>query len=106
MYLSPLSILYTSGLNQCDDFITEADLDKKIKSYKDNRTIPKLQVFYKDGHHFTLNNSELRVCKRLQNDGLCHRIRVERVPVKCIPKGILEMMVIPEPNVTFKKGRI
>lgn len=29
MYLSPLSILYTSGLNQSDDFITEADLDKK-----------------------------------------------------------------------------
>jgi hypothetical protein len=36
MYLSPLSILYTSGLNQCDDFITEADLDKNVNSVLNN----------------------------------------------------------------------
>lgn len=103
MYLSPLNILYTNGVNQTEDLVTEADLEKKIKSYKENRQIPKLQVFCKDGHYFTLNNAELRVCRRLQNDGFCHRIRVERVPVKRIPKGILEMMIIPNPDVPFKR---
>lgn len=103
MYLSPLNIYYTSVENQPEDFVTEIDLEKMTKSYKEKRQCPKLQVFYKNKHYFTLNNAELRVCRRLQNDGFCHMIRVERVPVKRIPKGILEMMVVPEKQSTANK---
>jgi hypothetical protein len=106
MYLSPLSIYYTSVENQPEDLVTEIDLEKMTKSYKEKRQCPKLQVFYKNQHYFTLNNAALRVCRRLQNDGFCHTIRVERVPVKRIPKGILEMMVVPEQQSAANKGRL
>lgn len=104
MYLCPLNILYTCDASQSEQLVTEADLDKKVKSVKEKKQIPKLQVFYKDGHYFTLNNAELRVCRKLQNDGICPRIKVERVPEYRIPKGILDMMVIPKPDVTFTLG--
>ncbi|CAG2241108.1 unnamed protein product [Mytilus edulis] len=96
MYLSPLNIFYTNVEHLSEDLLTETDLERKVKSYKDKEQIPKLQVFYKCGRYFTLNNAELRVCRKLQNDGFCHRIKVEKVPVKRIPKGILDTMEVPE----------
>lgn len=105
MYLSPLNIFYTNVEHLSEDLLTETDLERKVKSYKDKKQIPKLQVFYKCGRYFTLNNAELRVCRKLQNDGFCHRIKVEKVPVKRIPKGILDTMEVPETDCPITRGK-
>ncbi len=50
----------------------------------------------KDGHWFTLNNSQLELCRRLEQEGSCTRVKVDVVPTTEVPEDVRRMMVVPE----------
>ena len=96
MLLSPSSIYFI-----CDgksNVLTQV-LDKSVLDVSRqvvlNGDAPRLQVVQKDGHYFTLNNAQLQLCRHLEKDGMCSRVKVEVVPLTDVPEDVRRMMVIP-----------
>ena len=56
---------------------------------------PRLQVVEKEGTWFTLNNAHLELCRYLEGDGTCKRVRVHVVPLSEVPKNVRNMMIPP-----------
>lgn len=106
MFLTPSSINFTNctGQTTIEEMTSEKDIEQLTRKYIEKGYYPKLQVAEKEGHFYTLNNTQLQVFRRLEKDGHCKRVKVECISIKRIPEGIREMMTVP--NHTFKnKGK-
>lgn len=84
---SDLTSMATSGVDQ--------DLVRKVAETGD---LPKIQVVHKDGHWFTLNNSQLDLCRNLEEVGSCSKVRADIVPLTQIPPLVRKLMAIPPAN--------
>ena len=97
MFLPPSTIHYIHSEkdgNVITDSIEQSiiDLSRKIVQ---NSDIPKLQAVLKEGHYFALNNSQLDLCRRLEEDGKCTKVKVDVVPLSEVPEHVRGMMVLP-----------
>lgn len=54
---------------------------------------PKLQVFKQTGQYFTLNNSDLHLCRLLEKRGEIETVRVEMIPRHRVPKGVSALLL-------------
>ena len=103
MFMAPSNIHYMTSQDD-NNFIVDGgpdrqdivDLSRKIIQNGDK--CPKVQVVEKDGFWFTLNNSQLDLCRRLEIDGKCTRVKVDLVPLTDVPEQVLLMMVAPRPE--------
>ena len=64
---------------------------------------PKLQVFKQTGQYFTLNNSELHLCRLLEKRGEIETVRVEMIPRHRVPKGV-SALLFPRDGVQSEGG--
>ncbi|XP_064642702.1 nucleolar transcription factor 1-like isoform X2 [Lineus longissimus] len=95
-YLEPSCIYYiTSEVNNMTAGNKDYDVREISKKVLVNGDIPKVQVVEKDGHWFTLNNLQLEVCQRLQQDGRCKKVKADIIPISEIPDELLKLMVLP-----------
>ena len=96
MFLPPSTIHYIHS--EKDNILTDSieqsiiDLSRKIVQ---NGDLPKIQAVLKEGQYFTLNNSQLDLCRRLEEDGKCTKVKVDVVPLSEVPEQVRGMMVIP-----------
>lgn len=97
MFLAPSSVYFTNctGKLSVQDITKEKDLIDVSRKIAKSGDFPKLQVVEKDGHYFTLNNTQLQLCRRLEQDGMCRRVKVERISMTQVPEGIRKMMTVP-----------
>ena len=97
MYLSPSMVHFIHG---ADKTIISHSIDRSIldvsRKILQNGDYPKIQVVEKEGLWFTLNNSQLELCRRLEQEGSCTRVKVDVVPITEVPEDVRRMMVIPE----------
>ncbi|XP_064594601.1 uncharacterized protein LOC135461430 [Liolophura sinensis] len=100
MFLAPSHIHFTdcTGLLALHEITPEESFIEISRKIVQKGDCPKLQVVEKAGNFFTLNNTQLHVFRRLEAQGKCPRVRVDKVPLSEIPEGILRMMVIPVKN--------
>ena len=56
---------------------------------------PKVQVVEKDGRWFTLNNAQLCLYQRLEQEGRGRQVKVHVVPLNDVPQEVRRMMVVP-----------
>ncbi|KAL5018884.1 hypothetical protein ScPMuIL_004606 [Solemya velum] len=97
MFLAPSSIYFTNctGKLSIQDITKEKDLIDVSRKIVQSGDYPKLQVVEKDGNYFTLNNTQLQLCRRLEQDGMCRKVKVERISMTQVPEGIRKMMTVP-----------
>ena len=98
VYLAPSAINYI--YSEHSDLINDTRVDKSVlelagKIVLTNADLPKIQAVEKDGKWFTLNNAQLDLCRRLQGDGKCSKVKVDVVPLSGVPQDVRRMMVIP-----------
>ncbi|CAG5117391.1 unnamed protein product, partial [Candidula unifasciata] len=97
MFVAPSTVLFTNcpGAPGLETLTTNSELEELSKKLMANSEGLRLQVVEKDGHYFTLNNTRLQVCQWLETRGQCRTVRIETVPLKSVPEGIKQMMVVP-----------
>ena len=96
-YMVPSSIHHIySGINN----ILSVDVDENIlavsRKIVETGDLPKLQVVEKDGNWFTLNNAQLDLCRILEKDGICTKVKVDILPLSSVPVVVRGMMNVPE----------
>ena len=96
MFLSPSTVHFINA----DKTIISHSLDRNIldvsRKILQNGDYPKIQVVEKEGHFFTLNNSQLELCRRLEQEGSCTRVKVDVIPLTQVPEDVRHMMVVPK----------
>lgn len=96
MFLPPSTIHY---INSDKDNIIPAAIEQSIidlsRKIVLNGDLPKVQAVFKEGHYFTLNNAQLDLCRHLEQDGKCTKVKVDVVPLSEVPEHVQGMMVPP-----------
>ena len=100
IYLPPSSIHYMYSAHS--DIIHDTRVDARVmemagKIVLNNGELPKVQAVEKDGQWFTLNNAQLDLCRRLEMEGCCSKVKVDVVPLAGLPHTVRQMMVLPPP---------
>ena len=107
MFISPSKILFCNclELGAVNEVSVERDIMDVSASLFRGARYPKLQVVKKDGFYFTLNDTKLKLYRHMEAIGQCGMVRVEKVPIKGVPKGIRSLMQVPEKMPKSNKGK-
>ncbi|KAK2140793.1 hypothetical protein LSH36_1247g00011 [Paralvinella palmiformis] len=98
-YMVPSSIYHIySGTNCLLTAGTDQNILDVSRKIAESGQLPKLQVVEKDGCWFTLNNAQLDLCRILERDGKCTKVKVDIVPLSTIPRVVRGMMRVPTDN--------
>ena len=106
MLLQPSSIHFLSDHNSdIMSHVLSTDIERNItdisRKIVANGDYPKIQAVEKDGNWFTLNNSQLELCRRLEREGCCQRVKVDVVSITEVPIQLRGMMVLPRTDATL-----
>ncbi|CAH1795532.1 unnamed protein product [Owenia fusiformis] len=99
MFLPPSNIHYiqTAGKNNLmDQAMNQEILEIHSKKILENGDFPKIQVVEKGGHWFALNNSQLELCRKLEKEGKCSKVKIDILPLNQIPIDIAKMMIVTD----------
>lgn len=66
----------------------------------------KVQIVEKEGHWFALNSAQLELCRRLERDGLCAKVKVDVVPSHEVPLNVRNLMTLPAYNAVMKSKEV
>ncbi|GFO12887.1 hypothetical protein PoB_003939200 [Plakobranchus ocellatus] len=97
MFLSPSQVHFTSCIDSlgtskmaADSHISDVYMEMKM-----HRSFPRLQVVKKCGHYFTLDNTRLYMFRRMEEEGHCKLVPVDKVLLKKVPEAVQNMMILP-----------
>ncbi|XP_074648234.1 uncharacterized protein LOC141903809 [Tubulanus polymorphus] len=97
LFLPPSTIHFmTCERNNMTADNRDFDVFEISRKVIENGDYPKVQIVQKDGNWFTLNNLQLEVCRRLEQDGLCTQVKADIIPISEIPDELRKMMVLPQ----------
>ena len=108
MFISPSKIHFCNSLDlgTVHEISLERDImDLSSALYRGARS-PKLQVVKKGGFYFALNDTKLKLYRHLEAIGQCGLVKVKIVPLREVPKGIRNLMQVPEKKPKSNKGKI
>ena len=106
MFLFPSKILFCNSCGTVNDISLERDImDLSAALYRGARW-PKLQVVKKGGFYFALNDTKLKLYRHLEAIGQCGMVKVKKVRMREVPKGIRNLMQVPEKKPKSNKGKI
>ena len=99
MYLSASDICYLrdgADALSCAAGLLDTQLAAASRRVASGADCPHIQVVGRAGRWFALNSSQLDLCRLLEREGHCEKVRVDVVDLRQVPEFVRTMMVAPK----------